>query len=692
MAEVTINLALVSGKVVDSQRPTTRTDFYTADSADSYFRLKNYTSYGNISRAFAKYSTISDAYKYKKLISAQLAFRSETSKLNVGAYALTHDVDLSAINWNNAPALPENALGTAPTYLVAQFYLPIRTNSLESMSAAELSNAGKALLNAKTIAIATVETEAYTTLYTKYQGTNTHYLRVIVDPDVTITSQVEAVNSPTSGYVNPRVANSFSWNLVSSDSVYTCAGEFVQQSATFYWRVKNASTWNSVSAGTAKTKSISANTFPTASTIQWYISATDTNGTTSNTPIYEFSTAAGAVTATPVSPADSVEDNSADIEFKWNVTSADGQAQSGSELQYSTNGSSWTALASVSGNATSYVCPANTLPSGTLQWRVRARNIDGTEGAWSSAVSFVSFGAPQAPYVTVQAGGFAIVNWQADVQEAYRIIIDGKTIGPFFGKNKSYQFEDYLEIGQHTISIELQNSFGIWSQPGTETFTVEKSVYAAPIVNRKPGKVGIDVYLIIENPNAASGYVTGLYLYRDGKKIASLDPSIVDQTYTDRFVLGRHSYLLVAKYGETEASYSASPLNVTAEVCFPMIPLFSGGEWLPLRLSVEANREQSFTKARNVSLRHFSGSAYPVAEIGAAEDEIGSYDAAFRTPEELAQFEALFGKPVIMKTPGGQVLIGILSNVEKTFGEFCISATFSISRIHWRDYRDLSNS
>ena len=689
MAEVTVNLALVSGKVVDSQAPTSRTDFYNG-SSDSHFRLKNYPSYGNISRAFAKYSSLSDSYKYKKLISAQLAFRSATNKFNVGAYALTQDIDLSAITWNNAPALPDEALGTAPTYLVANFLLPIRTNSLEPMSAAELSNAGKALLNAKTIALATVESETYTTLYTEYEGANVHYLRVIVDPDVTITSQVEAVNSPTSGYVNPRVANSFSWNLVSSDSVYTCVGEFVQQSATFYWRKKGTTTWNQVSAGTAKTKSISANSFPTASTIQWYISATDTNGTTSNTPIYEFSTAAGAVTATPVSPADSVEDNSAEIEFKWAVTSADGQAHTSSELQYSTNGSSWTALASVSGKATSYVCPANTLPSGTLQWRVRARNIDGTDGAWSSPVSFVSFGAPQAPSVTVQAGGFAIVNWQADVQEAYRIIIDGKTIGPFFGTEKSFQFEDYISIGQHVVSVEVQNSFGLWSQPGSASFEVVTALYGAPQLNKRKQKPETDVNLIIHNENAS--IATGLFLYRDGEKIASLDPSIVDQTYTDRFVLGRNSYLLVAKYGETEASYSASPLNVTAEVCFPMIALFSGGEWLPLRLSVDADRVQSFTKARNVSLRHFSGSAYPVAEIGAAEDEIGSYDAAFRTPEELAQFEALFGKPVIMKTPGGQVLIGILSNVEKTFGEFCISATFSISRIHWRDYRDLSNS
>ena len=689
MAEVTINLALVSGKVVDSQAPTSRTDFYNG-SSDSYIRLKNYPSYGNISRAFAKYGTISDAYKYKKLISAQLHFRSGTSRDNVAIYALSQDIDLDSITWNNAPSLPETPIGTSPVYLVNQFFLPTRTGSLEAMTASELSSAGKLLLNAKTVALATVEAEEYTTLHTEYDGTNVHYLRVIVDTDVTITSQVEAVNSPTSGYVNPRVANSFSWNLVSSDSVYTCAGEFVQQSATFYWRVKNASTWNSASAGTAQSKSISANTFPTASTIQWYVTATDTNGTSSNTPTYEFSTAAGAVTATPVSPVDSVEDNSAAITFNWNVTSADGQAQSSSELQYSTNGSSWTALGTVSGSGTSYVCPANTLPSGTLYWRVRASNIDGTAGAWSSAASFVSFGAPAAPSVTVTARNFATVNWQTDVQEAYKITVDGAVIGPIFGTERTYDLPEPLRAGTHTVSVEVQNSFGLWSQPGTASVTVpEGTTYLTRIVSVK-GKIDAVITYNIDPRYTA---VSAIYLYRDGVRIASLPVQLVNgQTYVDRFVLGRHSYQIVVRYTSGFGSVSDTVSAEIASCGAPRIALFSGGEWLPLRLSVDANRVQSFSRARNVSLRHFSGSAYPVAEIGAAEDETGSYDAAFRTPEELAKFEALFGKPVIMKTQGNQVLIGILSNIEKTFGEFCISVSFTITRMHWRDYLDLSNS
>lgn len=687
MAEVTVNLALVSGKVVDSQAPTSRTDFYNG-SSDSYISLKNYPSYNNISRAYAKYNALSETYKYKKLISAQLYFYASTNRFNVAAYALSQDVDLSAINWNNAPALPDEAIGTAPAYLAAQFYLPIRTNALEAMSAAELSKAGKALLNAKTIALATVEAETATTLYTIRNGANSHYLRVIVDPDVTITSQVEAVNSPTSGYVNPRVANSFSWNLVSSDSVYTCAGEFVQQSATFYWRVKNASSWNSVSAGTSKSKTISANTFPTASTIQWYVSATDTTGTTSTTPTYEFSTAAGAVTATPVSPADSVEDNSAAITFTWNVTSADGQAHSSSELQKSTDGSTWSTLGTVSGSGTSYVCPTNTLPSGTIYWRVRASNIDGTAGAWSSAVTFISFGAPAAPSVTVTARNFATVNWQTDVQEAYKITVDGAVIGPIFGTERTYDLPEPLRAGTHTVSVEVQNSFGLWSQPGTANVTVTEGIdYLTRIVSVK-GKIDA---VITYNVDPRYTAVSAIYLYRDGIKIASLPVQLSNgQTYVDRFVLGRHSYQIIVRYTSGFGSFTDTVSTEITSCGAPRIAPFSGGEWMKLRLSETTRRTEGFSRQRQISLRHFTGAEYPVAEVSPYTDASGSYDCAFENVDDANAFEALFGQVVILKTKAENVVIGVLSGYEKQVNRHYIAYTFTIQRIYWRDYLDLT--
>ena len=515
---------------------------------------------------------------------------------------------------------------------------------------------------------------------------NVLVLRVYYDSTENATSQVEVNNSPTSGYVNPRTATSFSW-LFRSSGTYYPVSPYTQQSATFYWRVKNASTWNSVSAGTAQSKSISANTFPTAATIQWYVSATDTYGTTSNTPTYEFSTAAGAVTATPVSPANSVEDNSAAITFTWTVTSADGQAQSGSELQYSTNGNSWTALGTVSGSGTSYVCSANTLPSGTIYWRVRASNIDGTAGAWSSAVTFISFGAPATPSVTATAKNFATVNWQTDVQEAYRITVDGAVIGPIFGTERTYDLPEPLRTGTHTISVEVQNSFGLWSQPGTATVTVAEGIdYLTRIVSVK-GKIDAVITYNIDPRYTA---VSAIYLYRDGMRIASL-PVILrnGQTYVDRFVLGRHSYQIVVRYTSGIGSFTDTVSADITSCGAPRIAPF-GGEWMKLRLSETTRRTEGFSRQRQVSLRHFTGAEYPVAEVSPYTDASGSYDCAFENVEDANAFEALFGQVVILKTKANNVVIGVLSGYEKQVNRHYIAYTFTIQRIYWRDYLDLT--
>lgn len=517
--------------------------------------------------------------------------------------------------------------------------------------------------------------------------TDTLAVRVYYDGSASATSQVEVTNSPTSGYVDPRTATSFSWQFKPSGTYYPVS-PYAQASGTLYWRKKGTTTWNQVSAGTAKTVTIAANTFPTASSIEWYVNAQDTYGTASSSPTYEFSTAAGAVTATPVSPADSVEDNSADIVFRWNVTSADGYAHSASTLQYSATGNAWLSLATVSGSATTYTCPANTLPSGTVYWRVRASNIDGTAGAWSSAASFVAFGAPQAPVVTATAKNFSMVTWQADAQEAYRITVDGAVIGTFFGAEKTYQLDAPIRTGTHTISVEVQNSFGLWSQPGTATVTVtDGSAFLNKIVSVRGNIDATITYNIDPRYNT----LTAVYLYRDGVRIASLPAQTGNgQTYVDRFVLGRHSYSLVVKYASDNGAF---PDPVAADVTScgaPRIALFSGGEWMKLRLSETTRRTEAFTRQRQVSLRHFTGAEYPVAEISPYTDAGGSYDAAFETAEDANAFEALFGQVVILKTKAENVVIGVLSNYEKRVNRHYIAYTFSVQRIYWRDYVDLA--
>ena len=51
-------------------------------------------------------------------------------------------------------------------------------------------------------------------------------------------------------------------------------------------------------------------------------------------------------------------------------------------------------------------------------------------------------------------------------------------------------------------------------------------------------------------------------------------------------------------------------------------------------------------------------------------------------------FEALRGQAVVLKSRGGNVMIGILSTLSKRMTEFYIAFVFTLQRMHWRDWID----
>ena len=232
------------------------------------------------------------------------------------------------------------------------------------------------------------------------------------------TSYVEPLNSPTGGNVNANAPITFSGTLRSDGVPYQ---PFTMVSATFCWRSRATNPYTQVSMtidGANASVTIAAGTFPTGS-VNWYISATDNAGTTTETAVYTISTLASAIDAQPVSPVNTVEISNDDIEFVWRFASTSGDPQNGAELQYSLDNETWEQLASVTGTITSYVSPADTFHAGTVYWRVRAFNSLGDAGEWSTVAQFMAYGAPEVPSVTVDAVPFATIRWQGVGQASY---------------------------------------------------------------------------------------------------------------------------------------------------------------------------------------------------------------------------------------------------------------------------------
>ena len=498
----------------------------------------------------------------------------------------------------------------------------------------------------------------------------------------TVTTQITPQNSPTSGYADPRYAITFQWYFSST------GGPVPQGSATFYWRQTGASSWTSVAASGSTAKvTIPANTFPVATFIEWYLSGTDVGGTSSTSEVYTFSTTASTAYAYPQAPIGVAIDTSKAVELSWLLVNADGTLPIKVTLQWKRpTDVSWTTIRQASEAYTEWEVPADYFPIGEIEWRVIATNRDNVDGPAGTA-AFVSVHAPDAPAgLTATPVPRTTISWQGDGQEGYEVIIDGETVHRAYGTETSWAPDFVLGDGTHVISVRIQGPYGLWSEPAITTIAVENVVPEGWEDLAVSGEFNVDA--VLQATGADSLTAPTINWFRDGKRIAVTQGL---RNYADRYVLGKHSYYI--EIWNSDGNYARSN-TVTGSMisCVTRIGLFDGDDWVDLRLSEKSNSEQNFTCARVSALRHVLGAVYPVLEISPFEDASGSYDCAFTTVEDAAKFESFRGRHVIVKSRGGNVVIGALLNLQKRYGEFYISYTFTIQAIDWEDFRYVSSN
>lgn len=494
----------------------------------------------------------------------------------------------------------------------------------------------------------------------------------------TVKSQITPQDSPTSGYKDPRNAITFKWYFATPTASYD------QASAVFHWRIKGDETWNDVAAAGSETSvTIPANTFPVNSEIEWYISGTDAGGCSSQSSTYTINTIAATSYAICLAPVGRVEDGTQAITFRWMVQNSDGTAPSRMLLWWklpSESQSEWHQLLDTTEEIYEYTVPPETYDAGPVQWRVQAYNRDDIAGPVNEA-SFVVLRAPDAPQgLSATAVPMTTVSWQSTWQEAFEITIDGKIAAAEYGPaTYSWQVPEPLADGVHQIRLRIQGAYGLWSNYAETSILVE-NVPAGTL--DLAGTFGTDAELQI---SAEIEEDTEVQWYRDGKRIGR---TVGKTAFTDRFALGLHRYH--AEIWQADGNYTRSnTVTGTMRVRWPMIADASGGAWISLKLSEDSRREQSFSWSMETSATHIHGRTYPVMELSPYENLSGSYDGAFRTAEEAAAFEQLRGKVVVLKNPGGRVIVGGLVQLKGKDNLFYYTYSFNLQRSDgWEDFVD----
>ena len=491
----------------------------------------------------------------------------------------------------------------------------------------------------------------------------------------TLTSKITIQNSPGSGYCDPRYAITFQWYFS------TAGGAVPQGSATFCWKISTASEYTEVTISGSTTKvTIAANTFPVASTIQWYVAGEDYSGTTSQTSVFSFSTAAGTAYAYCRSPIGTAVDGTKPITLSWDLVNSDGSSPSLVNLSWKQpTDVDWTTIRESSTPFSSWTVDGNFFPVGEIEWKVQATNRDSVAGPAGTA-AFICLRAPDAPNgLRATAVPFTTISWQGSGQEAYEISIDGAVVQKDFGEAvNSWTAQEALEDGIHTITVRIQGGYGFWSDPAETTIDVVNVPTGTLTLT---GSFGTDAALTVSPTPAEDGAVCW---YRDGKAIGR---TVGKDHFTDRLVLGSHSWY--AEVRDEDGYYTRSePVSGSLKSCVTRIAPFAGGNWIELKLSEKSDSVQNFRYARTNALRHVLGAKLPILELAEFEDMSGSYDCAFKDVESAAAFEALRGQVVILKSRGGNVVIGALTELAKSYTDFYISYSFTVQQIAWEDFID----
>ena len=488
-------------------------------------------------------------------------------------------------------------------------------------------------------------------------GTNAPYLTVTVDDSDTIGLTLRET-SPTSGTIIKTQDNTFTWR-VAEDSDNQCAPALEQASAVFRWRSGTSGTIHTINvSGNTQSVTVPANTFAGTTSIQWQVAVTANSGVVTTSKWVTLSTADATPTAAPLSPVDTVIDGSKDVLFQWQHSISTGTAQSKADLQKSTDGSTWTTLATVTGAARQWTCPAGTLTSSIKYWRVRTYNADGIAGEWSDAAQIVVIAAPTAPSIQIKSTGpRPSISWQTSEQEAYQVELDGKLSGgTHYGTDKTWTSPAYLADGSHTVRVRVQNQYGMWSNWGAA---------ALPVTNTPGASITLSVQAssVADLSWQTSGSYDFYLVYRGNKPIAKLTQT----QYTDELSSGSTTYQVRGCYADS-SNYGLSGAVTETITTGQYVTLYgiASGKKVTLKHCGLKNQPVQNAINRDIQYIFMYGSTYPHAERSEFVTKKVGGTAVFLPGEDKAGFDALIGELVCLKTQSGEMVIGYLNETSDT--------------------------
>lgn len=374
-----------------------------------------------------------------------------------------------------------------------------------------------------------------------------------------------------------------------------------------------------------------------------------------------------AVPFTPsrCSPAFELRQRDVSIRFTWQYNDDVDGSQAAFDLQWSTDGgTSWTTISQTTTNQYCDIA-ANTLPNGTITWRVRVQSADGDISPYTEYNTFECAGAPSAPTVSCTTAARPVVSWTgAAGQVAYQVqFLAGSTVlhdsGEVSGIASSYSVSDFLPDATYTVKVRVKNRYGIWSTYGT---------LAKTITTTKPSAVNCTAVAIVNGIRITPGSLAGLdkaVLYRKrASENAFIPIAIITGVFDDYTVSHGETatYFVRAIFGAgyRDGSTAAAQCSIVAE-CLAPIGDFAAIVELDTSEAPYAGKTETNTLLGAVY--RFDGRMFPVWEYsGQAESTItGTY---LITRANAAALSSLITRmePVCFRDRTGRRMFGVITS------------------------------
>lgn len=379
-----------------------------------------------------------------------------------------------------------------------------------------------------------------------------------------------------------------------------------------------------------------------------------------------------------------------DITLRWSVKVYDDDGAEHTitnyptefDLQYSVDGGeTWIYLlnkqtVNLTYGFYSYTIPANTLPVGIINWRVRPY-ANGYAIDNYVRDTFVVQVQASTSSVTCNGKPRPTITWSSTAQTAYRVKFADYDTGAVYSSAQSHYFSDCIySDGTYPVQVRTLASNGEWSE-WTEVQYVQ-------ITNVPPDNVialtatPTNHAVALRWTDSASGSTVKYSVYRNNTPVYIG----TNQYYTDVGANGSTNYTLRAVDTATDYYTESDVIIVDATPKNDCIYVISATEWIPLLYS-SSRRVRNYSRNGQTVYKFYAGRKKPIAFTAGHTERQLNVSYTFKSHAEAEKINDLIGETVIYKDTCGGVIIGIIDNVSTAVYSRLYNVAFTVTEIDY---------